>query len=200
MRPRLTDAETVPVMRAAGLTPLEPYPGANEPWRCRCDICRRETTPLYGSVKRGSGCRFCVIKQRSTSRRLTDAETVPVMRAAGLAPLEPYPGATVAWPCKCMICGERCTPSFHNVQQNGSGCGTCANKKRSMSRKVDESKARKLMLAAGVTPLEPYPGSKHPWRCRCHNCGREVTPQHSSIRQGRGGCIHCARTGLRHKN
>ena len=197
MRRRLTDAETSLVMQRAGLTPLEPYPGADTPWKCKCDSCGHEVTPLYTSVKRGSGCRFCGVEQRSSSRRFTDLETVPVMRVAGLLPLEPYPGAKAAWLCKCTTCGTRCSPSFHNVKSNGGGCRTCANKKRSVSRKVNEKDARELMTAAGVTPLEPYPGSKIPWRCRCDACGREVTPRHSSIKQGRGGCIYCAGRGVK---
>jgi hypothetical protein len=200
MRPRLTDAEAVPVMRAAGLIPLEPYPGADNPWRCRCNACGGEVTPLYTSVRNGSGCRFCAVNKRSSTRRLTDAEAGPVMRAAGLIPLEPYPGATKAWLCECTICGERCSPSFHNVQKIGRGCRSCGIKQRSHSRKVNESEAKALMILAGVTPLETYPGSKVPWRCRCNACGREVTPRHSSIRQGRGGCIYCAGRGVTQRN
>ena len=187
-------------MEAAGLIPLEPYPGADNPWRCRCDACGGEVTPLYTSVRNGSGCRFCAVNKRSSTRRLTDAEAGPVMRAAGLIPLEPYPGATKAWLCECTICGERCSPSFHNVQKIGRGCRSCGIKQRSHSRKVNESEAKALMILAGVTPLETYPGSKVPWRCRCNACGREVTPRHSSIRQGRGGCIYCAGRGVTQRN
>lgn len=47
-------------MRAVRLTPLGPYPGANVPWRCRCDICGRESSPRHASAKhRGSGCNYC---------------------------------------------------------------------------------------------------------------------------------------------
>jgi hypothetical protein len=52
-----TDA--VNVMTQAGLEPLEPYPGRHTPWRSKCLKCSREVTPTYGSVSRGSGCRYC---------------------------------------------------------------------------------------------------------------------------------------------
>ena len=40
MTARLTDEQTVPVMRAAGVEPLEPYPGGKTPWKCRCNAAR----------------------------------------------------------------------------------------------------------------------------------------------------------------
>jgi recombinational DNA repair protein (RecF pathway) len=52
-----TDA--VVVMNESDLEPLEPYPGRHTPWKSRCLKCKREVTPTYGSVSRGSGCRYC---------------------------------------------------------------------------------------------------------------------------------------------
>lgn len=37
-------------MRVAGLEPLETYPGAQKPWRCRCTRCDQITYPTYGNV------------------------------------------------------------------------------------------------------------------------------------------------------
>jgi DNA-directed RNA polymerase subunit RPC12/RpoP len=47
------------------------------------------------------------------------------------------------------------------------------------------------MRAAGLEPLVPYPGSAVKWKCRCNKCGKTVYPLHSSIKHGRGGCVHC---------
>jgi hypothetical protein len=55
MPKRLTDAETVPVMRTAGLEPLEPYPGRDAHWRCRCNTCGREVNPRFVSIRKGQG-------------------------------------------------------------------------------------------------------------------------------------------------
>jgi hypothetical protein len=52
------------------------------------------------------------------------------------------------------------------------------------------------MEAAGVTPLDPYPGSDEPWRCECQTCGQEVTPRYDSIQKGQGGCRFCASSGF----
>ena len=77
--------EAVDTMRAAGVEPLEPYPGSHAPWRCRCLTCGREVTPRYGLVSRdGGGCRYCA------SRAVDPAEAVDTMRRAGAEPLEPY--------------------------------------------------------------------------------------------------------------
>jgi hypothetical protein len=56
------------------------------------------------------------------------------------------------------------------------------------------------MLAAGMEPLEPYPGSTVRWRCRCVTCGSEITPSLTSVRGG-PGCIECGhvRTGLKRR-
>lgn len=52
-----------------------------------------------------------------------------------------------------------------------------------------------IMRDAGLEPLEPYPGSDKPWRCRHQACGREVSPRLGNIAAGRqGGCRYCAGT------
>lgn len=57
------------------------------------------------------------------------------------------------------------------------------------------------MIAAGLTPLVPYPGTNSPWLCECMTCGSEVTPRHHGIISGQGGCRKCgtesAKTKLR---
>jgi hypothetical protein len=52
------------------------------------------------------------------------------------------------------------------------------------------------MLAAGLVPLEPYRGSKAPWRCRCLTCGNEVTPTYNKVQQKNHGCRFC---GIAHR-
>lgn len=44
-RPRKDPREPEEIMRAAGLEPLEPYPGSAAPWRCRHTACGREAPP-----------------------------------------------------------------------------------------------------------------------------------------------------------
>jgi hypothetical protein len=56
---------------------------------------------------------------------------------------------------------------------------------------MDHETAALTMIKSGLEPLEQYPGSAKPWRCRCLHCGAEVMPRHGNIQQGWGGCRNC---------
>jgi hypothetical protein len=56
---QIPDDIAIEVMRAGGYEPLEPYPGNNKRWRCRCLTCGQERTPSYANVKRGARCGNC---------------------------------------------------------------------------------------------------------------------------------------------
>jgi recombinational DNA repair protein (RecF pathway) len=175
-----TEAEAL--MRKAGLEPQVPYPGANAPWRCTCQKCGREVTPSYGSIRSGQGgCIWCA------GKRVDPEQAVSVMRAAGLEPLERFPGANHIWRCRCTVCGREVRPSYTSVSSRGTGCSYCSR------TRVDASEAVAAMRAVGLEPLEPYRSSAKPWRCRCVNCGREVSPSWSNIRSGvASGCFYCS--------
>ncbi len=50
------------------------------------------------------------------------------------------------------------------------------------------------MRERGVDPMEPYPGSRSGWKCRCRRCGKTVYPWYSSVLgAGKGGCNFCAK-------
>ena len=184
---RLTDAETRPVMEAAGLTPLTAYPGADVPWPCRCKVCGTEGAPRYHNVKKGrGGCVPCGIARRGVSHRVDDATAIAAMHAAGVTPMETYPGARKPWRCRCNTCGKEVSPWYTSVQQGRGGCGNCAG------TRLDAEDAEAIMAAAGLTPLVPYPGALKPWWCSCNTCGKEVAPWYASVQQGRGGCRFCA--------
>ncbi len=188
-------------MRAMGLEPLEPYPGAEEPWLHRCVECGDEVTLSYRRrTMPGAGCRRCPPDQRGGALR-TPVERTPVdpevaaatMRAAGFEPLVPYPGRVEApWSCRCMACGHESTPRL-SIVRLGSGCRACAD--RAIGARhiaANAAAAVALMRAAGFEPLEEYRGSHQPWRCRCIHCGEVSTPRRASVRRGHG-CKHCWR-------
>jgi hypothetical protein len=53
--------------------------------------------------------------------------------------------------------------------------------------------ASQVMLAVGVAPIAPYPGTTQPWQCRCMTCDRVVTPSFGNVRRGVSkGCRYCA--------
>ncbi|MFF4652569.1 hypothetical protein [Streptomyces sp. NPDC001380] len=306
-------------MRAAGLEPLEPYPGSDIPWRCRCAACGREVRPRLVRVRRGGGCRFCashgidltgptdlyvitherwgavkigigactgpnnrlvqhrrngwtLVRRRAfpigaaaldveqaVLDRLRDAKAAPFltsevmpngwtetadasrvgveelwrmvveaivatgadgatvdgprrrpsahglidpdaaaaqMRAAGLEPLEPYPGrANLPWRCRCLRCGDAGTPRLTGIRSGRGGCRRCGNAAVAAGKIAAKSQeATEVVRAAGFEPLEPYPGSGRPWRCRCRACGKESTPTYGNVRGGTG-CRHCRNKG-----
>ena len=53
------------------------------------------------------------------------------------------------------------------------------------------------MRAVDLEPLEIYPGSLRPWKCRCLKCGRTVMPCYSTIQRGGGECRWCANSGFK---
>ncbi|CAM5331034.1 hypothetical protein [Streptomyces chartreusis] len=56
----------------------------------------------------------------------------------------------------------------------------------------DPREPEEIMRAADLEPLEPYPGSSAPWRCRHTACGREGTPRLSNVTKGQRGCMYCS--------
>ncbi len=172
-------------MRAAGLEPLADYPGTGTPWRCRCEKCGNEVSPMLSSIRNGSGCKIC-----APNAPVDPAAAAAEMRAAGLEPLEDYPGARSPWRCRCEKCGNEVSPILSNIRRGRGGCKICAP-----NAPVDPAVAVAEMRAAGLEPLEDYPGTGIPWRCRCEKCGNEVSPVLSSIRNG-SGCRYCAEWGI----
>lgn len=62
-----------------------------------------------------------------------------------------------------------------------------------MSKKLDPKMAEKVMLKAGLKPLEPYTGNNTKWKCLHVACGQVVFPLYSSVKRGQGGCYECGR-------
>ena len=178
-------------MSAAGLEPLEPYPGAGKPWRCQCRACGREVAPRLADIKRGQGsCVYC------PGRRVSDLDAEAQMRAAGLDPIDPYPGSMKPWRCICRACGNEVAPRLDSIRLGQGGCRHCAQVASGEAQRVPESEAIATMRAAGLEPLEPYSGSNAPWRCRCTTCGNEVAPLLGSVRHRGTGCRYCAPYGV----
>ncbi len=82
------------------------------------------------------------------------------------------------------------TPSFESVRGGSAPCRYCSG------HTVDADEAVQIMNAAGLRPLEPYPGSALPWRSHCEVCRNEVTPRWANVRHRGRGCIFCAAWGI----
>jgi len=178
--------EAVGVMRAAGFIPLVRYPGANVGWHCKCKVCKRESYPAYTWVKwNNTGCKYC------KKVLVVPSEAEVVMRKHNLEPLVPYPGARVAWKCRCTKCERVVSPQYSAIATSGQGsCKYCSRKA------VDRVTAKKFMISKGLIPLEPYSRSDDPWKCRCKKCKNVVTPKYISVFRGQGGCKFCASSGI----
>lgn len=63
-----------------------------------------------------------------------------------------------------------------------------------MTKRISEVDAREILLSAGFTPTEIYPGNAHiPWLCECNLCGEVSSKRVSIVKQGKGGCSNCSR-------
>ncbi|MFC8452160.1 hypothetical protein [Kitasatospora sp. NPDC057223] len=108
-----------------------------------------------------------------------------------------YPGSLASWPAICLECGALVTPRYSNVvvaKPRQRACKYCGRRAAGRTREQNLAEAAvQTMLDAGLEPLTDYAGSKRHWPCTCRECGLVVTPKHSDIKQGRGGCESCAR-------
>ena len=174
------------MMQDADLEPLEPYPGPNTPWQCRCLRCDGEVTPRFRDIVAGGrGCKPCAVAEAADRNRESEEDAVASMRGAGFEPLVPYPGTVLRpWPSRCLTCGEESSPTLNNVRRRGHCCQHCSG------RAPDPRDRVEVMRAAGLEPQVPFPGHGKPWPCLCVRCGREVDPYYNSIRMGHG-CRWC---------
>lgn len=128
------------------------------------------------------------------AKRLSDLEAREIMIRAGADPIVPFPGTSKPWLSKCLKCAREISPTLGNIKHNGTKpCAYCSKKK------VHPDDAAKLMLEAGLEPLEPYPGSNVKWKCKHLKCGEVVYPMHSWIVAGSGGCLKCGYVNNREK-
>ena len=195
-RRRVPEAEAIADMRAAGLEPFEPYPNAvDAPWRCRCTACGTVGAPRLANIRKGAGgCKPCGRAKAADSHRVPEAEAAADMRAAGLEPLEPYPGiVTLPWLCRCTVCETITKPTLNGIRNGQGGCKPCGDAQSAITRRMPEALAIANMAAAGLIPLDPYVSADTPWRSSCMACGTVGAPRLSSIRQGNGGCNACGR-------
>lgn len=180
------------VFEAAGLEPLEQYPGSSSaPWRSRHLACGSVVSPRLGNLVAGQGpCNACAQVAAHRAMMMPEHEAIEVLREAGLEAIAPFPGVDRPWPARHLACGRETAPTLSNLKRGQGGCRSCGFERRSERLRMSESDAREVMLARGLDPVEPYPGSGRPWASR-HTCGRLVRPALSNVRAGKGICRYC---------
>lgn len=186
------------VFERANLTVQEPWVNANTPRLCKCNSCGHLARVMYGNLYSGQGgCRPCAAKARGIAQRNPEEIVETVFRNHNLEPLEPYQGTDVKRRCRCITCGATVETMYKEITGGKrTGCRYCGYRKLGRSMTLSQEIVDALFQAKGLEPLEPYKGASTARRCRCNKCGREVSPQYASLKQGQGGCKYCAPVGL----
>ena len=181
-RKQLTPQDkAVAFFESKGFTPLVAYPGANSPWKSKCNKCGEVSAPHYSSIKNGRGCGVCA------GKLVPEHIAIQRMRESNLEPLEPYPGGKTAWRCICTRCNREVYPKYAGIRNGDGGCKYCGG------HFVEPDAAFQVMLAKGVTPQEPYSHNAKKWHCICNSCGRNVYPTWNTVQSGRSACAYCTR-------
>jgi hypothetical protein len=189
--------EAVAEMIAVGLRPTEPFPGVATPWHAVCLAHGHEVSPSLDSVRRGRRCNRCGYIEAARKLQIPADDAAAAMRERGIEPLEPYPGSKEAkWRCRCTRCGDEVMTTYGAVvHSGGTGCAACGRRQAARAIMLDPDEAAAVMRGANLEPLEPYPGTRVPWRSRCLACGEEVAPHFESVQNG-SGCRYCAPYGI----
>lgn len=145
---------------------------------------------------RSRGCLKCSYRERRAKLIKDEATAVNQARAAGMEPLEPYPGGGRPWLCRCLGCGHEGRPRLANLKSRGTGCDWCARRVRGTKRRLNADAAAGVMLNAGLTPVTTYPGADIPWECICSGCNSHVFPTLTNARRLGRGCRVCGMYGL----
>lgn len=183
------------IVRKMGHTPLEPYKSALKPWKMKCGGCGKTITPKYNSIQQGQwGCRYCGHSRSIAKKKeLHSTQAVKMMRDAFCEPLVPYPGNNVPWKSRCMKCDSLIAPRLGGIQSGQGGCRKCGIVSRAKTQTFTQAEAKKIALKKKLEPLEPYQGSQKKWKCKCLRCGKVSNPNFSAIRDGKYGCLWCAK-------
>lgn len=173
----------IEMMKNKGFIPLDKYPGSNKPWKSRCRICKKTTSPTYSNVAKGIGCKYC------SKRAIDPKDAVAAMKKRGFKTLEPFPGAVSPWMVQCLTCKKKFKTPLHSLSTE-NGCKYCSG--RALDLKDVSIVLKKLKLK----PEEEFPGARTPWKLRCLRCHRVVTPTYGHLtRKDRnvGGCSYCSK-------
>lgn len=128
--------EAVAEMVAAGLRPIEPFPGVATSWRSVCIAYGHEVSPRLDSVRHGRGCNRSGYIKTARKPQIPADETAAAMRERGIEPLETYPGSKDAkWRCRCTRCGDEVVTTYGTVVHGGgTGCAVCGKRQAARAR------------------------------------------------------------------
>jgi hypothetical protein len=194
---RLSEQRAVQRMFDADLQPLEKYKSGDAKWKCRCLNCGEIVFPSLHSASGGQGgCIYCGRKKAAEKKRNSNKKVLKIMRDSGYEPLEDYQSAIFKWKCRHVPCGKIIYPRFSQIYNGGGGCRDCGYEITAGKNRIPEEQALRIMVDAGLQPIEKYTSSTTKWKSIHLACGRRVSPKLYKIQQGQGGCRSCGIGGL----
>ena len=116
-----------------------------------------------------------------------------VMLKAGLKPYGKYINSKAKWKCKCLKCKKIIVTSYLSVAYHKTGCRHCNNTKKEIKNRRKDGFA--IAKKANMQPLEEYKSMHDPWKMKCLNCNKTISPMLSSLLKGQG-CKFCAVRGI----
>jgi hypothetical protein len=184
MTRKISDEEALLVLRDAGYEPITTFPGASKGWKSKCAVCGVISYPRYSNVKNsGSRCRNCKRGQ------LSQIEIGNRLKKWNLLGLEEFYNTKRSMLFKCLVCKNKFRSTIKDLQNVKVKCPKCLNN----NKKLFIDNAKKLMKQANLLPLEPYKDSHTPWKSRCLNCRRTVSPSFGTVKRGHNGCGYCSK-------
>ena len=183
---RMSEEKAVAIMLKSKIQPLESYVNNSTPWKSECLVCKKTINPTLKSVmKYKGGCKFC-----AANAPIDPVKAIALMRKQKYEPLNNFVSGKAKWKCRCLRCQRISYPTYSSVKSMSkkkdiTGCKFCN------IRQVDDKDAIKVMLKAKLMPLEPYKNARIPWKSRCLNCSKLVSPSYSAVCNGKS-CSFCA--------
>jgi hypothetical protein len=184
-------------MLTKGIRPLEPYPGASEPWKSICLKCGSEVYPRYGTVVTAGkgGCNPCAKRSAAETRNdvIRTKDFPDACKRAGVTALSDYIDAHTKFKLVCNRCGHEFDAVWSPLRQ-GRGCPKCSRSASSEKNLLKfEQTARDIMASADIKPTGTFLGMSKPFAGICKKCGNEVNPRPSALKAGQGGCFSCGK-------
>ena len=194
---RLNEQRAIQRMLDAGVMPLEKYKNFDSRWKSKCLTCSKIVYPTLHSATGGQGgCLHCGRKKASKSRMNLESKVSSIMKNSGYEPLEAYPGAALKWKCLHINCKKIVYPRFAQINNGSGGCRYCGYIVMANKNRIPSERALRIMVDAGLQPLESYKSASDGWKSIHLKCGKVVFPKLYKIIQGGGGCQKCSPGGL----
>lgn len=93
--------QSLKLMRKSGFEPISEYKGATRPWKSKCVVCSKISSPSAKGILAEHGCRHCA---PNAPRNAQKAKRIA--RQANREYLEPFKGASTPIRMRCTRCGN----------------------------------------------------------------------------------------------